>query len=122
MLRELFDAMFRTEPNTAPPVVVLSDLDEARAALERALEDADPTLEPGLRRAAALLDGVRRPDDDLVLAWARRVLDDAGIDPRTDEVGAVRRLRATVPGDMPLLPAALLTRRVIDALGPRPVQ
>ncbi len=35
MLRELFDALFRPEPETEPPVVVLSDLDAARAALGR---------------------------------------------------------------------------------------
>ena len=112
MLRELFDAMFRPEPSTEPPVVVLTDLDAARSALARALETADDTTRPGLRRAAALLEDLRPADDDLVLAWARSVLDDAGIDPFGDEAAAVRRLREAVPGGMPLLPAAVLVRRM----------
>jgi hypothetical protein len=121
VLREIFDAVFRPEPGTEPPVVVLSDLDDARAALRRALEGADEFLQPGLRRAAALLDDLRPSRDDLVLAWAGRVLRDAGVDPRTDEVGAIRRLREAVPGRMPLVPAAALVRRLRDA-GPASVQ
>jgi hypothetical protein len=49
------------------------------------------------------------------------VLRDAGVDPRTDEVGAIRRLREAVPGRMPLLPATTLVRRLRDA-GPASVQ
>ncbi len=122
VLREIFDAVFRPEPETEPPVVVLSDLDAARAALGRALDAADDTTRPGLQRAAAILDDVRPSQDDLVLAWARRVLGDAGIDPRSDEVGAIRRLREAVPGRMPLLPATLLVRRVRDGAASPPVQ
>ena len=40
------------------------------------------------------------------------MLGDAGIDPRADEAVAVRRLREAVPGRMPLLPAAVLVRRI----------
>ena len=122
VLREIFDAVFRPEPETEPPVVVLSDLDAARAALTRALDAARDATRPGLQRAAAVLDDLRPAGDDLVLAWARRLLGDARIDPRSDEAGAVRRLRAAVPGGMPLLPATLLVRRIRDGATPPPAQ
>ena len=121
MLRRFLRALAGPAPTTDPPVVVLSDLEPARRRLAEAIGAADERTRPGLEQAAGLLDAVRPADDDLVLTWARRLLDDSGIDPRTDEVGAVRRIRTAVPGLMPLLPAAVLVRRVVDAAAPPPV-
>jgi hypothetical protein len=91
-------------------LVVLRDLDDARAAVEEALTQASEEEAPGLRRALAIIDSTA-PNTDLPLRWASRAIDAAGVDPSTHEVHAVRAVRKALPG-LGLADAARLVRRV----------
>ncbi|MGV2917600.1 hypothetical protein [Streptomyces alfalfae] len=77
-------------------LVVLSDLDEARAAIQAALTDAGSSREAGLRQALSILEGFA--DADPRLRWVGRVLTEKGIDPRQHEVAAIKALRSALPG------------------------
>ncbi|MFD0279041.1 hypothetical protein ACFVHB_34750 [Kitasatospora sp. NPDC127111] len=78
--------------------IVLHDLDEAREALERELAQAEPALAPGLRRAREILAATARGGDEPKYRWARQALDAAGVDPRAEELKAIRALRQALPG------------------------
>ncbi|MEV0085735.1 hypothetical protein [Saccharopolyspora sp. NPDC050642] len=93
-------------------LLVLNDLDEAREAVRRAVHDASPEELPGLQRALRILDeaGDGEPQE---IRWTRQVLADAGIDPSTHEIAAVREVRRKLPG-LSLASAADLVRRLKD--------
>lgn len=79
-------------------MVVLNDLDEARAAIQRALNDATGSdTAAGLRRALEIVDGIGDGRDPRV-RWAAQVLAEAELDPREQEVKAVKALREALPG------------------------
>ncbi|MEV7774461.1 hypothetical protein [Kitasatospora sp. NPDC086791] len=79
-------------------LVVLRELDVARTALREALAAAGAEEQPGLERALSVLDGLRGNEQQLKGKWVGGLLDQAGIDPRTNEVSAVRELRRAIPG------------------------
>jgi hypothetical protein len=90
-------------------LVVLNDLDEARAALREALEAADGETAPGLRLALEIADGIGGGVDPRV-RWAGQVLAEEQLDPKKQEVRAVRALRVALPG-LSLVAAVDLVRR-----------
>lgn len=79
-------------------LVVLRDLAPAVAAVQQALSDAEPALVPGLQRALEVLTASTPSETDLTYEWTRQKLSAAGVDPRTDEIKAVRALRQALPG------------------------
>lgn len=83
---------------TETHVVVLSDLEDAREAIRRAADGADPEEAPGLRRALELIDEVASAGVDPRARWVRGVLDAAGVDADAEEVRAVRAVRNKLPG------------------------
>ncbi|MEV0180520.1 hypothetical protein AB0I54_14665 [Streptomyces sp. NPDC050625] len=77
--------------------VVLNDLDEARAAIQRALDDAiGSDTAAGLRRALEIVDGIGGGDPRV--RWAAQVLAEAELDAREQEIKAVKALREALPG------------------------
>ncbi|MFI5687300.1 hypothetical protein [Streptomyces sp. NPDC051636] len=90
-------------------LVVLNDLDEARAALRKALDDADAETAPGLRRALEMADGIGAGEDPRV-RWTRQVLAEARLDPKEQEIAAIRAVRGALPG-LSLVAAVDLVRR-----------
>lgn len=74
-----------------------SDLDLLRAALQSALDTADEAERPGLRRALGLVEGFVPGVGPDGVQRARTVLAEAGVDPRTAEVTAVREVRRAYP-------------------------
>jgi hypothetical protein len=78
-------------------LVVLHDLDDARAAVEEALAHADTTEAPGLRKALSLIEAAARSDEDLKIRWARQALDRAGVAAGDTSTGAIRELRRAAP-------------------------
>ncbi|MGW7403302.1 hypothetical protein ACWGI9_06140 [Streptomyces sp. NPDC054833] len=78
--------------------VVLNDLDEARAAIQRALNDAiGSDTAAGLRQALEIVDGIGDGRDPRV-RWAAQVLAEAKLDVREQEIKAVKALREALPG------------------------
>jgi hypothetical protein len=78
--------------------VVLNDLDEARAAIQRALNDAiGSDTAAGLRRALEIVDGIGDGRDPRV-RWAAQVLAEAELDAGEQEIKAVKALREALPG------------------------
>ncbi|MFD0375083.1 hypothetical protein [Streptomyces sp. NPDC127112] len=79
-------------------LVVLHDLDPARAAIEEAAATADASEAPGLRRALSLLDAHRHSDTDVKVRWARQYLEEAGVPAGDTSARTVKALRQAVPG------------------------
>ncbi|MER7580835.1 hypothetical protein [Kitasatospora sp. NPDC097691] len=79
-------------------LVVLRELDVVRTALREALTAATTEERPGLERALSVLDGLGGNEQQLKAKWVGGLLEQAGIDPRTEEVVAIRELRRAVPG------------------------
>ncbi|MFI8454341.1 hypothetical protein [Kitasatospora sp. NPDC085464] len=79
-------------------VVVLRELDDARTALREAMTAATAEERPGLERALSILDGLGGNEQQLKAKWVTGLLEQAGVDPRTKEVVAIRELRRAVPG------------------------
>ncbi|WP_331721252.1 hypothetical protein [Streptomyces sp. NBC_00212] len=77
-------------------LVVLRDTDAARAAIQRALDNAEPGEAAGLGRALELLGTASQTDSELIRDWTLQILRDAGVDPKA-EMNAVRALRAAEP-------------------------
>ena len=97
-------------------LVALSDIGDARDAVHQALSDAPGDEQPGLRRAARILDELAERAGEPRLRWVRRVLDREGIDPVSHEVAAIRALRQEHPG-LSLVAATELAREVKSAQG-----
>ncbi|MCC2334318.1 hypothetical protein [Cellulomonas wangsupingiae] len=79
-------------------LVPVDGREQVLAVLRDALADAPAEQRPGLERALQLVEAVRHDDDTLKADYARRLLREAGVDPGTDEVRAVRVLRERIPG------------------------
>ncbi|MQS12980.1 hypothetical protein F7Q99_11925 [Streptomyces kaniharaensis] len=79
-------------------LVVLRELDVVRTALREALAAAGPDEQRGLERALSVLDGLSGNEQQLKAKWVVGLLQHAGIDPRTEEMSAVRELRRAIPG------------------------
>ncbi|MEU3571035.1 hypothetical protein AB0E96_21830 [Kitasatospora sp. NPDC036755] len=96
-------------------LVVLRELDVVRTALQEELAAAGPEERPGLERALSVLDGMGRNEQQLKAKWVNGLLEQTGIDPRTQEVRAVRELRRAVPG-LSLVAAVDLVKQVTAAV------
>ncbi|GHI06108.1 hypothetical protein AQI88_28590 [Streptomyces cellostaticus] len=91
-------------------LVVLNDLDEARAALQEALRGAEgEETAAGLRRALDIVDGIGDGLDPRV-RWAQQALAEAKLDPKAQEVASVKALRDALPG-LSLVTAVELVRK-----------
>ena len=98
--------MFKREAH----LVVLRDSAATREALQSALSDANAEEAPGLRRALAILDDTREAEDPR-RQWTRQILDEAGLDPKSQSVHAVREVRKALPG-LSLSAAVSLVKQV----------
>lgn len=78
-------------------MVIVHDVEIARARLQQALDTADPVEVAGLRRALEILAAVPASDDEVRTEWARTVLADARIDPK-EQLKAIKALRAAKRG------------------------
>lgn len=78
-------------------LIAVNDLDPAREAVERALANASSDERPGLQRALEIIDTVTVPGEPR-LRWAKKVLDEAGVDVDTHRIQAVRTIRDSLPG------------------------
>ena len=82
-------------PNRPSP----PDLEPVRNAIQDALNNADETERPGLRRALDIVDEFVSADrSPATEEWARKALAVAGVDPKAKEIKAVQALRAARPG------------------------
>ncbi|MFF4157448.1 hypothetical protein [Streptomyces sp. NPDC001678] len=98
-----------------PGVVVLRDSQALADAVREALETASDAERPGLERAAGLIAlHAARPEREIRAEWARGILEAAGVDPREQEVHAVRALRRAERG-LSLKAAVLLVREAAEA-------
>ncbi|MFZ3499138.1 hypothetical protein ACODT5_39010 [Streptomyces sp. 5.8] len=97
-------------------LIALSDLDDARDALRRALSGAPGDEVAGLRRAAQILDGLAERGGEPRVRWARGILERDGVDPVSHEVAAIRALRQELPG-LSLTAATELAREAKLAQG-----
>ncbi|MEU3351647.1 hypothetical protein [Streptomyces sp. NPDC037389] len=96
-------------------VVVLRDSQAVADAVREALETAGEAERPGLERAAGLIAlHAARPEREIRAEWTRGILAAAGVDPREQEVHAVRALRRAEPG-LSLKSAVQLVREAVDA-------
>ncbi|MEU8582272.1 hypothetical protein [Streptomyces abikoensis] len=94
-------------------VVVLRDSQAVADAVREALETASEAERPGLERAAALIAlHAARPEREIRAEWTRGVLAAAGVDPREQEVHAVRAVRRAEPG-LSLKAAVQLVREAV---------
>ncbi|MDT0450866.1 hypothetical protein [Streptomyces hesseae] len=97
-----------------PGVVVLRDSQALADAVREALETASEAERPGLERAAGLIAlHAARPEREIRAEWTRGILATAGVDPREQEVHAVRALRRAEPG-LSLKSAVQLVREAVD--------
>ncbi|MFI1800883.1 hypothetical protein ACH427_26505 [Streptomyces sp. NPDC020379] len=80
-------------------MLVLRDSQAIAEAVREALAGASDEQRPGLELAAGLIARyAERPDRELRAEWTRGVLAEAGVDPRTHEVSAVKAVRQARPG------------------------
>ncbi|MBO9568528.1 MAG: hypothetical protein J7503_06850 [Cellulomonas iranensis] len=79
-------------------LVPIDSRDEIAALLRGALADAPAEQRPGLERALQLVEAVRHDDASLKARYARRLLQQEGVDPDADQVRAIRVLRQRIPG------------------------
>ncbi|MFH8383943.1 hypothetical protein ACH4E7_23850 [Kitasatospora sp. NPDC018058] len=93
-----------------------ANLEALRAALRAALETADEEERPGLRRAVDIVEGFVAGAGPIGVEWARKVLELAGVDPRTAEVRAVKELRSARPG-LGLKEAVALVKALVAQSG-----
>ncbi|MFD9511209.1 hypothetical protein [Streptomyces mirabilis] len=98
--------MFMFQPDRPNPLPHLAPIKES---LQEALNSADETDRPGLRRALAILDRFLSSDGPATEDWARRTLAVAGIDPKRKEMKAIQALRSARP-DLGLKEATTLVR------------
>ncbi|MFE9448698.1 hypothetical protein [Streptomyces sp. NPDC006739] len=81
-------------PNRPTP----PDLTPVVKAIQDALNNADDTERPGLRKALDIVDEFASADrSPATEEWARKALAVAGVDPSTKEIKAVQALRAARP-------------------------
>ncbi|MFJ5675241.1 hypothetical protein [Streptomyces sp. NPDC093097] len=74
------------------------DLEPVRSAIQDALNDANESEHPGLRRALDIVDEFASTDRSAATEeWARKALAVAGVDPKAKEIKAVQALRAARP-------------------------
>jgi NADH dehydrogenase FAD-containing subunit len=104
--------MFFSQPNRPKP----ANLETLSAALRAALDTADEGERPGLRRAIDIVEGFVAGAGPVGVEWARKVLELAGIDPRTAEVRAVKELRSARPG-LGLKEAVALVKALVAQSG-----
>jgi NADH dehydrogenase FAD-containing subunit len=104
--------MFFSQSNRPKP----ANLEVLRAALRAALDTADEEERPGLRRAVDIVEGFVAGAGPAGVEWARKVLELAGIDPRTAEVRAVKELRTARPG-LGLKEAVALVKALVAQSG-----
>lgn len=79
-------------------VIPVDSREEVLAQVRAALADAPADERPGLERALRLVEDLRHDDAAVKGAYARRLLESAGVDPVQDKVRAIRTLREQVPG------------------------
>jgi len=75
----------------------LPNLGPVREALQKALNEADDVRSPGLQQALQIVEGFSSADDVLDVAWVKRVLAVADLDPAKHEVKSITALRAAQP-------------------------
>ncbi|MEV6670390.1 hypothetical protein [Streptomyces sp. NPDC051162] len=100
----------------SPQVFVLRDSQAIAEAVREALAGATDEQRPGLELAAGLIARyAERPEREVRAEWTRGILTEAGIDPRTHEVHAVKAVRQARPG-LGLAEALQLVRDVKEEM------